>query len=156
MSDGAAPPNPVAYARLENLVRELGGSVADAVPGLPPLAETISGQTFEFEENGRGLRTMNLKFTPGAREASIDVTVGFAKLSLSVGLDGGYRYTEMYDQRWACRGRWVDDGVFVVEQEAMGKVVRRQLTMNFENDGLSLEIHNLIDNSVEMYNASLN
>jgi len=102
-----------------------------------------------------GLRRVILHFTPGSSEAELEFAVGAAEASLTMGLDGVFRISELHGQRWACRGHWVNDATFVLEQEAPRKVLRRRVTLNFQGDTLSFEVHDRITDSVDSYIASM-
>jgi CubicO group peptidase (beta-lactamase class C family) len=154
IADRALPANPTAATRLDSLVRVLGSETKEPLRPTPALAEAISGRTFEFAENKLGLRRLILHFTPGSSEAELEFVVG-AAASMAIGLDEVYRITELYGQRWACRGRWVNGETFTLEQEAPGKVLRRRATMNFRGDKLGLEIHDLLTDSVDIYSAEM-
>ena len=75
--------------------------------------------------------------------------------SMTIGLDGVFRIGELFGQRWACRGGWVNGETFIVEQEAFGKVLRRRATLSFAGDTLSFEIHDRVTGSVDIYSAKM-
>jgi len=155
VSDKALPENPTGAARLENTILQLEeGKAIEPLPALPRQAKTISGRTFEFADNKMGLRQIILHFTPGSPEAELEFVVGPAAASIPIGLDGRFRRSPLFGQLWACRGRWEDGETFVVEQDALGRVLRRFVTMNFHNDNLRFEVLNRIDNTVEAFNGT--
>ena len=49
----------------------------------------------------------------------------------------------------------LDGETLVVEQEALGKVLRRRATLNFEGDNLSFEIQDQVTGSVDIYRAKM-
>jgi CubicO group peptidase (beta-lactamase class C family) len=155
IADHALSANPAAAARLDSLVWVLGSETKEPLQPEPDLAQAVSGRTFDFAENKMGLRRLILHFTPGSSEAELEFVVGAVAASLTIGLDGVFRISELYGQRWACRGRWVDDETFILEQEALGKVLRRQVTFNFQGDTLSFEVHDRVTNLVNTYNAKM-
>lgn len=153
IADHALPANPTAAARLDSLVRVLSHDVRESPRQLPDLAEAVSGRTFEFAANRMGLRSLVLHFTPGSPEAEIEFVVGEAAGSMTIGLDGVYRTSELYGQRWACRGHWASGESLILEQEAPGKVLSRRVHLSFQGDTLSFEVHDRITDSVETYSA---
>jgi len=155
IADDALPANPAAAARLDSLVRVLGGENEEPLQPAPDLAQAVSGRTFEFAENKMRLRRLILHFTPGSSEAELEFVVGPVAASLTIGLDGAFRIGELYGQRWACRGHWVNDETFLLEQEAVGKVLSRRITLNFQGDTLSFEAHDRITDSVDIYSATI-
>jgi len=155
IADHALPANPAAAARLDSLVQILAGETGEPPRPAPGLAQTVSGRTFEFTENRMRLRRMILHFTPGSSEAELEFSVGAAVGSITIGLDGVFRTGELYGQRWACRGRWVNGETFVLEQEAPGKVLRRRLTLIFQGDMLRFEVHDRITDTVDIFSARM-
>jgi CubicO group peptidase (beta-lactamase class C family) len=155
IADHALSANPAAAARLDSLVRALGRVSKEPLRPAPGLEQAVSGRTFEFAENKMGLRSLVLHFTRDSSEAELEFVVGAAAASITIGLDGVFRFSELYGQRWACRGRWVNGETFTLEQEAVGKVLRRRATLNFQGDTLSFEIHDRVTKSVDIYSAKV-
>ena len=155
IADHALPANPGAAARLDSLTRVLGSGTVEPLRPLPDLAQSVSGGIFEFAENKMGLRRLILHFTPGSSEAELAFVVGAVAASITIGLDGVFRTSELYGQRWACRGQWVNGETFVLEQELPGKVLRRRVTLSFQGDTLSFEIHDRVTDSVDIYSAKM-
>jgi len=155
IADHALSANPAAAASLDSMIQVLGRDTEEPLRPAPDLAQTVSGRTFEFDDNKMGLRRLVLHFTPGASEAELEFVVGAAAASITIGLDGVFRFSELYGQRWACRGGWENGESFVLEQEAPGKVLRRRVTLNFQGDTLSFKIHDRVTNSIEVYNARM-
>jgi CubicO group peptidase (beta-lactamase class C family) len=155
ITDHPLSANPVAAARLDSLVRVLGSGTKEPMRPAPDLAQAVSGRTFEFTDNRMGLRRLILHFTPGSSEAELEFVVGAMAASLTIGLDGVFRTSELYGQRWACRGRWENSETFVLEQEALGKVLRRRATLHFHGDTLSFETHDRITDSIDNYSARM-
>jgi len=155
LADHALSANLAAAARLDSMVRILGSETEEPLQPAPDLVQTVSGKTFEFAKNTMGLRRIILHFTPGSSDAELEFVVGGAAASITIGLNGAFRFSELYGQRWACRGQWVNGETFILEQEAIGKVLRRRITLNFEGDTLSFEVHDRITNSVNIYGAKM-
>jgi CubicO group peptidase (beta-lactamase class C family) len=155
IADHALPANPAAAARLDSLARVLGSETVAPLRPLPDLAQSVSGRTFEFATNRMNLRHLILHFTPSSSEAELEFIVGATAASITIGLDGVFRISELRGQRWACRGRWVNGETFTLEQEALGKVLRRRATLIFEGDTLSFEAHDRVTGSVDIYSAKM-
>ncbi len=155
IADRPLPANPAAVARLDSLIKLLGGEFREPLRPAPELARVVSGRIFEFAENKMGLRHLMMEFTTGSSEAELEFVVGAAAASITIGLDGVFRISELFGQNWACRGRWVNDETFILEQEAPGKVLRRSITLNFQGDTLSFEVHDRITDSVDVYHAKM-
>ncbi len=155
VAEFALAANPTAAARLDSLAQLLGSETREPIQPAPELEHAISGRTFEFAGNKIGLRNLTLHFTPGAPEARLDFVIGAAAASLRIGLDGVFRISELYGRRWACRGRWSNAETFILEQEAVRKVLRRRITLNFQGETLNFEVHNRITDLIETYNAQM-
>jgi len=155
IADAAIAANPAAVERLDSLVQVLRYEAKGPPGARPDLVEAISDRTFEFAENKMRLRQMILHFPPGSSEAELEFVVGPVGASMTIGLDGAFRTSELHGQRWACRGQWMNGETFVVEQEAPGKVLRRRATLSFHGDALRFELHDLITNSIDIYNAKM-
>ena len=102
-----------------------------------------------------GIRDLTLHFSPGSSEASLVFVVGAAAASLTIGLDEVFRISDLYGQRWACRGRWTNVDTFVIEQEAIGKVLRRRITFNFRGETLNFEVQDKITGLIEHFSATM-
>jgi CubicO group peptidase (beta-lactamase class C family) len=126
IADHAVSANPAAAARLDSLVQVIGRETREPLRPMPDVAQVVSGRTFEFTENKMGLRRLILHFSPGSS-----------------------------DQSWAWRGRWVNGETFILEQEAIGKVLRRRVTLDFQGDTLSFEAHDRVNDSVDLYRAKM-
>jgi len=155
IADHALPANGAAVARLDSLARSLGGETPEPLRPAPDLARAISGRTFEFAGNNRGFRQLVLHFTPGSPEAELEFAVGTFAASITIGLDGIFRIGDLYGQRWAFRGRWANDDTFILEQEAIGRVLSRRITLSFHGDTLSFESHDRITDTVDTYSATM-
>ena len=102
-----------------------------------------------------GLRRLIMHLTSGSSEAELEFVVGAVAASIKIGLDGVFRTSELFGQKWACRGRWVNGETFILEQEARGKVLRRCVTLSFQGDALSFKVHDLVTDSVDIYYAKV-
>jgi CubicO group peptidase (beta-lactamase class C family) len=149
------PRNPVAMARLDSLTQVLGGQVRGAEPDPPANLPLISGQTFEFEANRIDFRSCALSITPGSSEAELSFVIGPARRSLVIGLDDRYRISDLNGQRWACRGHWETEDTFAIEQEVVGKVLRRTARLSFTGDTLSFEVLDRVSGRVEVFEGKL-
>jgi CubicO group peptidase (beta-lactamase class C family) len=152
-SDDALPANGSATAGLDSLVHALADRVKEPRP-VPQIAYEISGRRFDFAANRVGLYQMVLNFEEGSSECELRSTMGMVTVSMMAGLDGAFRFTDIFPHRWACRGEWADDHTFVVEQEAIGKVLRREATFKFSGDTLTLEIYDRLTNVFDVFTAT--
>lgn len=115
------PANPDAVAALEERVLQAAlppDFVADPVPTVPEMAQTVSGQIFIMEDNDWGLVSISLSF-PEADEAELAFTAkpgapfGDDAFEWRAGLDNvPRRHPGRYGITAAATGTWVDDHTF--------------------------------------------
>ncbi len=153
VDDDPLAENRAGTAKLDSLLQLLAGGEREAALEPQALPPSISGKTFEFEANRIGFSSCTLSFTPGSPEAELAFVVSGVSQRLTVGLDGRYRFTDLNDQRWACRGAWENDDTFVMDQECVGKVLRRVARLSFQDKALSFEVRDQVRGTVELYHG---
>ncbi len=153
VDDDPLAENRAGTAKLDSLLELLAGEEGEALPEAQIMPPSISGKTFEFEPNRIGFSSCTLNFIPGSPEAELAfVTAGVAG-RLTIGLDGRYRFTILNGQRWACRGAWESDDTFALDQECVGKVLRRVARLSFQDKALSFEVRDQVRGTVELYHG---
>jgi hypothetical protein len=144
------PPKPEAAAALDDGIAELAGHERTPVPPLPSTAQRISGKTYVRSDEAKTgspggpprWKTASLVFTPG-NESAFFIIDG---VSIEIGLDGEYRAFDPFSggknpplPRSALdlgRGRWTDDGDFIIEHFLLGDAGRFVDTFRFQGDAL--------------------
>jgi hypothetical protein len=110
------------------------------------LADAVSGQTYAFDPNRIGLRTLSLAFsaaTPSEAVFTLDLEAEAGPRSVAVGLDGVFR-SSLAGRPVLARGAWADDRTFVIEYNEGPGLSVYLIRLRFEPDEVELE---LIDNS---------
>jgi CubicO group peptidase (beta-lactamase class C family) len=141
VSDTALPPNPDGNKRLRTLVERATQ---------PPLAKQFSASTcanaamtrrFTVAQNPMDLRSFKLSF-PSPDSAHLDMRVGSLALSLPVGLDGAYRYSQTTIEGLppAAKGEWRNDCTFSLELNLVGKIDTYQMDMTFVGTSAKVRI----------------
>ena len=151
-SDRALPENPSAVQTLANKIVEVSQAPAPSqVPPLPNTAYTISGKTYELEQNFMGLQRISLEF-PGGNEAYASLAI-FNFLSgqtidffLPVGLDNVFRISPgRYDLPAGLKGYWETDNEFVLIIDEIGNKNILTLHMRFEGSQVTIRLKNSSD-----------
>ncbi len=143
------PRNLDATEALNDCIAKMAGQQETPVPPLPSTALKISGKTYHRCDEadarapgGPGWMTASLVFAPG-KDSALFVEDGE---SIEIGLDGKYRACKPVLERASLplprsavdlgRGRWNDDGDFVIEHFPLGDAGRFVDTFHFEGDSL--------------------
>jgi hypothetical protein len=149
------PANPAGVAELEQVLKTLPQQPASQpIPELPDIAVSISGKTFQMDENPFGVASVRLDFNNGPL-ASFQVTFkdGTQSPLAAVGLDGVYRLTpglnldrafhsfvNFADLSVGLRGNWLDNQTFILEYDTIVNYYYYRLQMHFKGDQLSLAL----------------
>lgn len=159
-SDHPLPENPAAVARLNAAIAAAASAPAlQPVAALPPVAQAISGKTFELDKNWMGLKSLALSFHSGEQTAT--ATLQFqsalkqyqwglsAKVSGTktvtekrpVGLNGVPRISGggMMNLPVALKGTWEDERTFVLEYDEIANTNAYRLRLTFEGDRVSVQ-----------------
>jgi CubicO group peptidase (beta-lactamase class C family) len=141
------PANPEGIASLQAVLAEISQPPeAQLAPALPEMARTISGQTYQFDDNYYRLASLRMAFKEATAEAALDLTFygGMSNWSCAIGLDGLYRFAEVSDEQGrefivGMRGAWTDNQTFVLEQNEIASPNAMELTVHFDGDRVILE-----------------
>ncbi len=115
------------------------------VPPLPPIAASISGQTYLLQPNPIELLTVTLTF-PTGDEARLRVTAsGYrtydSDFEWAAGLDGIESYGNgRMGILAAGTGEWLDHETFLMNVDELGNLELRRLTFVFFADGEQVSI----------------
>jgi CubicO group peptidase (beta-lactamase class C family) len=139
-------PLPANPAAVEQLAAVVAGLVQPPQPvpvkPLPEMAVDVSGQTYGFEPNRIGLRTLALQFspaTPAQAVFTLDLEAETGPRSVAVGLDGVYR-PALSGRPVLARGAWADDRTFVIEYNEGPGVSVYLIRLRFAGDEVEVEL----------------
>jgi CubicO group peptidase (beta-lactamase class C family) len=124
-SGAPLPADDEGAARLAARVREAAVEKATPVLAAPPLAQALSGRTWQFAPNPAGLRSLRLELT--AAEPRYDITIdgqGAAprRISGPIGLDGLFRSQAIgAGGPLAVKGRWLSDSELEITSRTVGE-----------------------------------
>jgi hypothetical protein len=144
-STTSLPANPDGVAMLESrLEQSTAAPRPESVPPLPEIAQQISGKTIVLESNAVGLQSITLDF-PGEAEAALRLTfIDGNQIMWPIGLDKVHRFTVFeHGLTMGFMGEWESDNVFVVHRDVIGGYERERLDATFEEDQITIQIHNL-------------
>ena len=141
-SDQSLPPNPEAFAKLEQRrVEALKPPPEHATPKLPASAARISRTTFKMSENAFGLRELTLIFN-GTREANAELVLQGQHGRFVIGLDGVERLSRASFVNWPveCKGQWIDENSFHLRIDLVAGINCYDLKFNFSNDARQVSV----------------
>jgi CubicO group peptidase (beta-lactamase class C family) len=155
-SNSPLPGDADAGARLAARVRDAAVERATPVMAAPPLAQTISGRTWQLAPNSIGLRSLKLELTAAEPRFAVEVD-GWAgavprRIAGPIGLDGLFRTREIgVDGPLAVKGRWLSDHEFEITSRIVGEGIATTHRLAFHGDevdvafssnrGVSAQLH---------------
>lgn len=143
-SDNTLPENPAGAARLAKAITEAAEPpVAQAAPAQPPISKTISGKSYEVENNPLDLKTFSVTFSrPNEAVVRLEFTHGRVE-QRPVGLDGVPRISAAgrFGLPVALQGTWKTEDTFLFEYNEIANINSYAFSMTFSGDNdLSVEV----------------
>jgi hypothetical protein len=139
-SDQALPPNPLAYAHLNERVNYARKPPAPgAASSLPPMAASISGSIYEFPVNASRLDSLSLMFGKNG-EARVEVEYYRQRLSLPIGMDGVYRLEPNgpFHMAAGATGKWIADDELLLDVNFVANINHYTLDIRFDGDQIEV------------------
>jgi CubicO group peptidase (beta-lactamase class C family) len=173
-SENPLPANPEATGRLATLIQTVSQPHPQPVSTLPAVAAQVSGKTYVFDANERGVQSFSLVFAEGADEAHLFWQVNDRAMDLLVGLDDVFRLTELGPLETAAlaegegmsvkapdysafttsvKGGWRSENTFQTSFQVLGYSFSTWKNFTFVQGGVDVSMTNLIDNSVVTLHA---
>jgi CubicO group peptidase (beta-lactamase class C family) len=150
VSDGPLEPDPEGVALLRSREAEAAASnegPPQPVPPHPPVAATISGRSYELDDNIYGLDDLRLTFEDEAEallEVSLPEVLGATELGIVIGLDDTYRFsTGRFDAIAAAKGSWASNSRFSVLLDELALVNLWRWDFKFDGDEVTIFIESL-------------
>jgi len=140
VSGQALPPNPSAYAQLNQRVSDAGRPpAAGAASPLPSMAASISGALYEFPVNPSRLDSLSLTFGKNG-EARADVEYYGQPLSFPIGLDGVYGLgpNGPFHMPAGATGKWIADDEFLLDLNFVANINHYTLDIRFDRDQIQV------------------
>jgi CubicO group peptidase (beta-lactamase class C family) len=140
VSDGALPPNPAAYAHLnERAEFAAKPPAASASSPLPSMAASISGTVYEFPVNPSRLDSLSLTFAKNG-EARVDFEYYGQPLSFPIGLDGVYRLgpNGPFHMPAGATGKWIGDNELLLDVNFVANINHYTLDIRFDKDQIEV------------------
>jgi CubicO group peptidase (beta-lactamase class C family) len=134
------PANPDGLARLKAGIQALAQPPRTAPVPLPAIATQISGETYTLSDNPFGWQTITFNFQDSVDEVKITVNSNGGTGQLAIGLDNVYRTVEGGDSTFPqeLRGRWEDQGTFMVEDIYPGQMVQFTYRIQFSGEAIHI------------------
>ncbi len=136
------PTNEDAAAQLQAHIRSAMQPQRSISP-LPEMARTISGRTYQMQDNPLGFHTITFFFKPGQDTAEVGVNDA---AKIAIGLDQLYRVTGNPDQQQgeALCGRWTNDHMLVIEQTRLGDFLYYEYEVTFTGDEVTIKFQDKV------------
>jgi len=144
-SDQPLPENSPAYQRLQTVIAAVAKPpLPKPVPPLPDMARTISGRTYLLEPNLFEVKTISLQFTQ-RDEARFNFILGDRAFTVSVGLDGVYRFCvpNPSEPSLAARGFWNTNQEFVIDYTEADGPNHYRIDLRFEDGKVAVKLDDL-------------
>lgn len=139
-SDRALPPNPLAYAHLNERVEYARRPPdAAAASSLPSMAASISGAVYGFPVNASRLDSLSLTFAKNG-EARVAMEYYGQPLSFPIGLDGVYRLgpNGPFHMQAGATGKWIADDEFLLDVNFVANINHYMLDILFDGDRIEV------------------
>jgi len=139
-SGEALPPNPGAYAHLNERAAAAGKPPAAGAPSpLPSMASSISGAVYEFPVNSSRLDSLSLTFGKNG-EAHVDLKYYGQPLSFPIGLDGVYRLAPNgpFHMPAGAMGKWTAENELLLDMNFVANINHYTLAIRFDADQIEV------------------
>jgi CubicO group peptidase (beta-lactamase class C family) len=142
-SEHPLPANQEGFARLKERIEAATKPPSTRpLPKMPPLAERISGRTFQLGANSLNLKTLRLRFG-SASEAAAELLWKEHLMTVPLGLDGVERFStnSVINLPQAAKGEWLNDHTFLLQLDLAGGINCYRLTLTFSEGGSKVTLN---------------
>ena len=147
-SDTPLPSDPIAKSLLAASLRQAATEKPSSVGGIPELAKTISGKTFQLDHNELRVKTFTLNFFDSDSSWVITTDTGRSdrpteRFTGLMGLDGIFRKSPpaTYGIN-AAKGRWLNEHTFALERRILGHGETQVWTLTFDGKKVNVDFEN--------------
>jgi len=144
-SDTPLPSDPIAKSLLAASLRQAATEKPSSVGGIPELAKTISGKTFQLDHNELRVKTFTLNFFDSDSSWVITTDTGRSdrpteRFTGLMGLDGIFRKSPpaTYGIN-AAKGRWLNEHTFALERRILGHGETQVWTLTFDGKKVNVD-----------------
>jgi hypothetical protein len=156
-SDSAVPPDPTGQSALAASVGTAANEPSLLVGGTPALQQTVSGRTYNLDQNEPHLTTIILRLTGENPAWTLATNTGKPGAVTNyfpgpLGLDGRFRLAA--PNRFgiaAARGRWVSDNSLEVERRILGHSETQRWSLTFAGNDVTVHYVDTDGNKAEMH-----
>jgi CubicO group peptidase (beta-lactamase class C family) len=146
-AEAPLPPDPSSLEALQAAVAEAAATKpwAGAVPA-PAVAREVEGKTFAFAPNEWGWKELAMRFE-GTPTMDLVVYISRAnsntrKVTLPLGMEGGFAMGDSPEGRTALRGAWTDANTLSVALRVPQETIARMYKLHFDGPRLDVEMTN--------------
>jgi CubicO group peptidase (beta-lactamase class C family) len=168
------PDDPEAAGRLAARIAAVSQPHPQPLPALPAAAAQVSGKTYVFDANERGIQSFSLVFAEGADSAHLIWKVAGRTMDFPVGLDDVFRLTQLGppdaaalaegegtyvktpehpDVTVSVKGSWTSENTFQISFQLLGYSFSTVKDFTFTRDGVDVRITNYKDGSAVALHA---
>jgi CubicO group peptidase (beta-lactamase class C family) len=157
-SETPLPADPIATSLLATSISAAATGKPAAVGGMPELAKSVSGKTYQLDQNDLKVKTFTLNFLD--KDSSWEIMADVIgqpdrpteKFTGPMGLDGTFRRSP---PAWyginAVRGRWLNEHTFAVERRILGHSETQTWTLAFEGSKVDINFENTDGAKAELH-----
>jgi hypothetical protein len=153
-ADKDLPPDFKGESRLNSALQSAATEHRDEVEEPPPLAQQISGKSFDFDDNALRLKTLSLNligpnptWSLSREKSATDKTVKTA--SGPIGLDGVYPAGPSQEGVPIAKGRWLSGTSFEAQSRVLGDGAIDKWVFEFQGAAVDLHFEDNEGNAAE-------
>jgi hypothetical protein len=153
-ADKDLPPDLKSESRLNSALQSAATERRDEVEEPPPLAQQISGKSFDFDDNALRLKTLSVNligpnptWSLSREKSATDKTVKTA--SGPIGLDGVYPAGPSQEGVPIAKGRWLSGTSFEAQSRVLGDGAIDKWVFEFQSAAVDLHFEDNEGNTAE-------
>jgi CubicO group peptidase (beta-lactamase class C family) len=154
--DKDLPPDLKGESRLNSALQSAATERRDEVEEPPPLAQQISGKSFDFDDNARRLKTLSLNligpnptWSESFENSATDKTV--ETRSGPIGLNGVFPEGPSQEGKFIVKGRWLSDTSFEAQSRVLGHGAIDKWVFEFQGAAVDLHFEDNEGNTAEVH-----
>jgi CubicO group peptidase (beta-lactamase class C family) len=155
-ADKDLPPDLKGESRLNSALQSAATERRDEVEEPPPLAQQISGKSFDFDDNARRLKTLSLNligpnpiWSESFENSATDKTV--ETRSGPIGLNGVFPEGPSQEGKFIVKGRWLSGASFEAQSRVLGHGAIDKWVFEFQGAAVDLHFEDNEGNAAEVH-----
>lgn len=147
-SSSAIAENKKAFENLQLKIEEISKApTEESVPKLPERLKAVSGKKYDYPNN----ESISVDFVEGSKEATLHWFCDNSPYDVPIGLDNVYRISDCPNfvingltSKVAFRGKWTDEGLFLVDIRALDSSSTYTLSLDYTKEPME---RNMMENN---------